>query len=194
MSEPSTTRRTTVLFVLYEISAWAAWVTTAAVILATTAVAAPRPTVAEAAAATAAAVVSPTTTIVVITTTTTRRVGINTALRSAEISPSRHILYLTFSDPQMRNDEHVSFLRIFMFIFMTGIVFTANIKNTVLNPLPHGVLATFSLTAGGPIGPPKKDDINREKTILMTLLRTYRISAVRREGLHYAHPPSEPAL
>ncbi len=30
----------------------------------------------------------------------------------------------------------------------------------VINPLPHGVLATFSLTAGGPIGPPKKDDIS----------------------------------
>ncbi len=30
----------------------------------------------------------------------------------------------------------------------------------LFNPLPHGVLATFSLTAGGPIGPPKKDDIS----------------------------------
>ena len=59
----------------------------------------------------------------------------------------------------------------------------------MLNPLPHGVLATFSLTAGGPIGPPKKDDISREKAIMMTSLRTYRTSAVRREGLHCKHPP-----
>ena len=63
------------------------------------------------------------------------------------------------------------------------------------NPLPHGVLATFSLTAGGPIGPPKKDDISREKTILMTSVRILLASAVRREGLPYTyHPPSHPAL
>jgi hypothetical protein len=47
-----------------------------------------------------------------------------------------------------------------------------------VNPLPHGVLATFSPTAGGLMGLPKKDDISREKTILMTSLRTHRASAV----------------
>ncbi len=60
------------------------------------------------------------------------------------------------------------------------------------NPLPHGVLATFFPTAGGLIGPPKKDDISRQKTILMTSLRTYRASAVRREGLHDTCPPPPP--
>ncbi len=58
-----------------------------------------------------------------------------------------------------------------------------------INPLPHGVLATFFLTAGGPIDPPKKNDICREKTVLMTSLRTHRSSAVRREGLYYSYPP-----
>jgi hypothetical protein len=58
-----------------------------------------------------------------------------------------------------------------------------------VNPLPHGVLATFSLTAGGPIGPPRKDDISIEKTILMTPLRTHWASAVSREGLYYTFPP-----
>ncbi len=38
---------------------------------------------------------------------------------------------------------------------------------TPFNPLPHGVLATFSLTAWGFMGPPKKDDIRRENAILM---------------------------
>ncbi len=36
------------------------------------------------------------------------------------------------------------------------------------NPLPHGVLASFCLTAGGLLRPPEEDDISREKTILMT--------------------------
>jgi hypothetical protein len=38
----------------------------------------------------------------------------------------------------------------------------------IFNPLPHGVLASFYLTAGGLLRPPKEDDISREKTILMT--------------------------
>ncbi len=37
-----------------------------------------------------------------------------------------------------------------------------------LNPLPHGVLASFYLTAAGLLRPPEEDDIRREKTILMT--------------------------
>ncbi len=61
-----------------------------------------------------------------------------------------------------------------------------------VNPLPHGVLATFSLTAWGFIGPPKKDDINREKAILMTSQRTNRASAVSSPGLHYTYPPLSP--
>jgi hypothetical protein len=61
-----------------------------------------------------------------------------------------------------------------------------------INPLPHGVLATFSPTAGGLMGPPKKDDISREKTILMTSLRTYRASAVISPGLHYTYSPPSP--
>jgi hypothetical protein len=60
------------------------------------------------------------------------------------------------------------------------------------NPLPHGVLATFSLTAGGPIEPPKKDDIGKEKTILVTSVRTQRASAVKREGLCYIYSPPPP--
>jgi hypothetical protein len=57
-------------------------------------------------------------------------------------------------------------------------------KLNFFNPLPHGVLATFYPTAGGPMGPPKKDDISREKTILMTSLRIYRASAVSSLRLH----------
>ena len=34
----------------------------------------------------------------------------------------------------------------------------------IFNPLPHGVLATFSLTAWGFMGPPKKDDISNDVT------------------------------
>ncbi len=63
---------------------------------------------------------------------------------------------------------------------------------TFFNPLPHGVLATFFPTAGGLIGPHKKD-ISREKTILMTSLQTHRASAVRREGLHYTCPSPPPS-
>ncbi len=42
------------------------------------------------------------------------------------------------------------------------------------------------------MGPPKKDDIRREKTILMTSLRTHRASAVSSPGFHYTHPPPPP--
>jgi hypothetical protein len=35
------------------------------------------------------------------------------------------------------------------------------------------------------MSPPKKDDISREKTILMTSLRIFRASAVSSPGLHY---------
>jgi hypothetical protein len=59
-----------------------------------------------------------------------------------------------------------------------------------INPLPHRVLATFSPTAGGLMGPPKKDDISREKMILMTSLRTHRAYAVSSQGLHYTYSPS----
>jgi hypothetical protein len=40
-----------------------------------------------------------------------------------------------------------------------------------INPLPHGVSASFHLTAGGLPRPPKEGDISTEKTILMTSLR-----------------------
>ena len=62
----------------------------------------------------------------------------------------------------------------------------------MINPLPHGVLATFYPMAGGPMGPPKKDDISREKTILMTSLRIYRASAMSSPGLHHTYPPLPP--
>ncbi len=39
------------------------------------------------------------------------------------------------------------------------------------------------------MGPPKNDDISREKTILMTSLRTDRASAVNRPGLHDTFSP-----
>jgi hypothetical protein len=42
-----------------------------------------------------------------------------------------------------------------------------------INPLPHGVLATFNLTAGGLLRPPEEGDISREKTILMTSLQVF---------------------
>jgi hypothetical protein len=38
----------------------------------------------------------------------------------------------------------------------------------LINPLPSGTLATFFLTAVGPIQHTNEDDIGREKTILMT--------------------------
>ncbi len=47
------------------------------------------------------------------------------------------------------------------------------------NPLPSGTLATFFLTAVGPIQHTKEGDISREKTILMTSLRLERAAAVR---------------
>ncbi len=62
-------------------------------------------------------------------------------------------------------------------------------RRCLINPLPHGVLATFYPTAGGLMGPPKKDDISREKTILMMSLRTHRASAVSSSGFHYTNPP-----
>jgi hypothetical protein len=43
-----------------------------------------------------------------------------------------------------------------------------NLRDMIFNPLPHGVLASFYLTAGGLLRPPEEDDIRREKTILMT--------------------------
>jgi hypothetical protein len=48
-----------------------------------------------------------------------------------------------------------------------------------INPLPSGTLATFFLTAVGPIQHTKEGDISREKTILMTSLRLERAAAVR---------------
>ena len=47
------------------------------------------------------------------------------------------------------------------------------------NPLPSGTLATFFLTAVGPIQHTKEGDISREKTILMMSLRLERAAAVR---------------
>ena len=42
------------------------------------------------------------------------------------------------------------------------------------------------------MGPPIKDDISREKTILMTSLRTHRASAVSSPGLCYTYLPLNP--
>ena len=42
------------------------------------------------------------------------------------------------------------------------------------------------------MGPPKKEDISREKTILMTSLRIYRASAVSSLRLHYTYAPLRP--
>ncbi len=42
------------------------------------------------------------------------------------------------------------------------------IHGVKFNPLPHGVLASFCLTAEDLLRPPEEDDISREKTILMT--------------------------
>ena len=52
-----------------------------------------------------------------------------------------------------------------------------------LNPLPSGTMATFFLTAVGPIQHTKEGDIGREKTILMTSLRLARAAAVSRRQL-----------
>ena len=51
------------------------------------------------------------------------------------------------------------------------VVLVVNASLRWLNPLPHGVLATFNLTAGGLLRPPEEGDISREKTILMTSLQ-----------------------
>jgi hypothetical protein len=51
--------------------------------------------------------------------------------------------------------------------------------DSLFNPLPSGTLATFFLTAVGPIQHTKEGDISREKTILMTSLRLERAAAVR---------------
>ncbi len=56
-----------------------------------------------------------------------------------------------------------------------------SVRFSLLNPLPHEVLATFCLTAEGLIGPLTEDNISWEKTILMTSRQTYKTSAVRRE-------------
>ncbi len=53
------------------------------------------------------------------------------------------------------------------------------IIQVVFIPLPSGTLATFFLTAVGPIQHTKEGDISREKTILMTSLRLERAAAVR---------------
>jgi hypothetical protein len=55
-----------------------------------------------------------------------------------------------------------------------------HLYKNLLNPLPCGTLATFFLTAVGPIQHTNEDDIGREKTILMTSLRQERAAAVRR--------------
>jgi hypothetical protein len=49
------------------------------------------------------------------------------------------------------------------FIFGKGTKYTY-----IPSPLPSGTLATFFLTAEGPIQHTNEDDIGREKTILMT--------------------------
>jgi hypothetical protein len=52
----------------------------------------------------------------------------------------------------------------------------------LFNPVHHGVLATFCLTVVGLHGPPKKkDNIIREKKVLMTLLKTAKFDAVGRK-------------
>jgi hypothetical protein len=58
-------------------------------------------------------------------------------------------------------------------------------EEAYFNPLPHGVLATFFLTAGGFMSPPIKDDISKETRILMTSLRTHRTSAVSSPELEF---------
>ncbi len=55
-----------------------------------------------------------------------------------------------------------------------------NLATHLPSPLPSGTLATFFLTAFGPIQHTKEGDItcSREKTILMTSLRLERAAAV----------------
>jgi hypothetical protein len=42
------------------------------------------------------------------------------------------------------------------------------LPHLLLNPLPHGLLASYCLTAGGLLRPSEEDNISREKTIVMT--------------------------
>ncbi len=58
-----------------------------------------------------------------------------------------------------------------------------------LNPLPCGTLATFFLTAVGPMQHTKEDDIGREKTILMTSLRLERAPPREDSNFQSAHFP-----
>ncbi len=60
------------------------------------------------------------------------------------------------------------------------------------NSLPHGVLATFSLMAGGLMSTPIEDNISRETTFLITSLRTHKTSAVSSPGLHCTYLPPPP--
>jgi hypothetical protein len=49
-----------------------------------------------------------------------------------------------------------------------------NMLSNFFNPLPHGVLASFYLTAGGLPRPTEEGDISREKTILMTSVQVLK--------------------
>jgi hypothetical protein len=66
-----------------------------------------------------------------------------------------------------------------MTLYVIGSFFHALAARDRVNPLPSGTLATFFLTAVGPIQHTKEGDISREKTILMTSLRLERAAAVR---------------
>jgi hypothetical protein len=83
-------------------------------------------------------------------------------------------------------------LRLIRTFRMSPLLATSISLDNIFNPLPHGVLATFFPTAGGPMGPPIKDDISRENMILMTSLRTHRASAVSSPGIAYTHLPLPP--
>ncbi len=61
-----------------------------------------------------------------------------------------------------------------------GRIFLKTCRDVSFNPLPCGTIATFFLTAVGPIQQTKEGDIGREKTILMTSLRLERTAAVSR--------------
>ncbi len=63
--------------------------------------------------------------------------------------------------------------------YLFGSFFYALTARIRVNPLPSGTLATFFLTAVGPIQHTKEGNISREKTILMTSLRLERAAAVR---------------
>ncbi len=62
-------------------------------------------------------------------------------------------------------------------------------SQATINTLPWGTLATFFLTAVGPIQHTKEDDIGRGKTILMTSLRLERADAERRRQLSISPLP-----